>query len=358
MYCSLTSCLLLDNEDVYSSCSGALARAGYLFSSNMRGSGTCLNRTSSYVSTTGTSVSSGTTDTTTTTTTATINKPIYCSRDASGFLHSTTMPPYDALLYRAHQTVLRRETNDLQDTSSQQQNNLTINNKINARSDKDSSESLLQLEVLEEDSFKRSLSRVIDVLSTSLFTSQERLHTIGCVHALTELSRAYPPVVYPSPWGACESVSSTTPPPVTGLLLQVMSVDGSTDLPLHSDLLTLTCNLLSGVAVSHLHSAPVSVFSSALPMPITGNASVFFTTLGTPKCRALASRTLVHITRVLSVYCHVLEGIQPGVKQQQQTSNSDGASPLKRRTKQDGASADGEKKYIYIVSVVLLFTTL
>lgn len=259
------------NGNLYSVCSARLSLAGYMFTCNLRSNPDDGNTVTSSHS--------------------------QVSRDSSGFLSCTAMPPYDALLKRGQRAAIRSSTNSFVQKQAQENDKLNKTNLQNNRDDRDSPESVLLLETVDENCVKASLSQVVQVLTEHLFTSKDRLVTAGCVQGLCELSRCYPPVLYPEPWGAVPGPGGREPA-VVGLLEQLLSVDGSGDLPLLADLLQLTCSLLSGVAVSNLQRLPQHQLPPASAAPA-------FSALGTPQCRVLAARVFTHTTRVLAIYSQV-----------------------------------------------------
>ncbi|KAF2361699.1 Huntingtin middle-repeat [Trinorchestia longiramus] len=198
------------------------------------------------------------------------------------------------------------------------------------------------LERLKQEHNEDCLSRLVHLLTNTLFTSADKTLKAGCVQALCGLSQRYPPVLHLAAWSCLQPYGGGTVA-CYGLLQQLLAFTSdasfSADLPCHAALITLATALLAGVAVGSLeqHTVPPSKSSQ-------------FSVMGSAPLRRVCSGVLEHVCRVLAVYWHVLEeeplavraaGGAAALLSAPTSALSDASSPLRRRPRKEGSEATG-----------------
>ena len=95
----------------------------------------------------------------------------------------------------------------------------------------------------------KSLRRIVDTISCEMFLTSEHYALDGYVNCLAQLSRRYPPVLYPQSWGV---VSGKREPVCLGLLSHINDITNTSDTAYLANVVVLSNNLLCGIASSSI----------------------------------------------------------------------------------------------------------
>ncbi|KAG8226325.1 hypothetical protein J437_LFUL009902, partial [Ladona fulva] len=173
-----------------------------------------------------------------------------------------------------------------------------------------------------------ALSRVINLLSRSLFTSTSRYFTHGCCEALSMLSDEYLTTVYPWAWSCVfadksskkqtnskendtgTSYDSITVSPACGLLSTCLtlltSASISLDLSAQTWLIRLAGNLFCGMAVYCNHRV-----DSGAPTETESSHKQAWSVLGDRLLATSADILLSHVAKITATFAHVLDETPP-----------------------------------------------
>ncbi|KAK4002443.1 hypothetical protein OUZ56_004272 [Daphnia magna] len=178
-----------------------------------------------------------------------------------------------------------------------------------------------------------NLACFIDELYKLLVSSNSKFVKMGCLQALAELSRSYPPATYMeiygcSPKGTC-SLLKVCIALMTNSTLML-------DLANHQSLITLSTQLFAGCVKVDLN-APESEIEDKEWHFLTGPLAT------------IASHLLSHISRILNAFCCVLEDVNPlsvSIKAPLVTlPNPSALSPIRRKLRNsEGPILDKEDK--------------
>ncbi|XP_030848870.1 huntingtin [Strongylocentrotus purpuratus] len=228
-----------------------------------------------------------------------------------------------------------------------------------------------------------ALSRMVSVLFDVMSNTMSRYSTYGCVRALARLSSSFPVTQHPSAWGCSQNPSSlsrshdggshpklqrqssltykggsgtsigstgsgVSPEELAGgtgcgsLPLVVSLLTSSVamlDLAAQHDMLQLATNLLLGAAANSLKSSISKKMTSPATSPSQeGEGSgESWQCLNNRLLVPIVERVLLHVTRLVSIFSHVIDNHQPGPAKSQTALPSLPAgpslSPIKRKSK-------------------------
>ncbi|XP_049777630.1 huntingtin [Schistocerca cancellata] len=199
-----------------------------------------------------------------------------------------------------------------------------------------------------------SLSRMISLLCKSLILSSKFL-SYGCCEALSQLSARFPTTAYPRAWNCCflgktnskrgnlkrsqsQSDGTVVAEPLTlssagGLLATSLSLltasPLSLDISCQTWLVQLAGNLFSGLSVYCLRPAEIVTPAE------TEQHKTLWAVLRDKQLAVMSEQLLIHVTRVLNVFVHVLEETVPSTPAPRPALPSlptaPSLSPIKRR---------------------------
>ncbi|XP_041477605.1 huntingtin-like isoform X1 [Lytechinus variegatus] len=229
-----------------------------------------------------------------------------------------------------------------------------------------------------ESAFSRMVAVLFDVMSNTM----SRYSTYGCVRALARLSGSFPVTVHPSAWGCSQNLSSLSRshegshpklqrqssltykggsgtsigstgcgasaeelaggtgcgslPVVVSLLTSSV---GMLDLAAQHDMLQLATNLLLGAAANSLKgsSSKKNASPATSPSQEAEGSGETWQCLNNRLLVPIVEQVLLHVTRLVSIFSHVIDNHQPGPAKSQTALPSLPAgpslSPIKRKSK-------------------------
>ncbi|KAL5022595.1 hypothetical protein ScPMuIL_001750 [Solemya velum] len=222
----------------------------------------------------------------------------------------------------------------------------------------------LPLGPITDANLESNVSRIVKMLLFQLYMSQSKYSTYGCCHALSLLSESYTSTCYSHAWGCgpptslipkeVSSQKNKRPPnrsisssstfslddldagsgggPLPIVLSLLTSSEVALDLAAHQDALQLAGNLVAGAAYRSLRATDEFPGTSG-----TSSDDIKWASVSDRILVPLMDQLLMHITRLLNAFAHVIDEQIPSAPQLKASlpslPNAPSLSPIKRKAR-------------------------